>query len=470
MNGPIKRILVANRGEIAKRVIRTCRLLGIETVLAASECDLSSWPAMMADATICIGLNPAAQSYLDIPRLISVALATQCDAVHPGYGFLAENVAFARACADNGLIFIGPSPSVIHAFGNKVESRAIAVAAAVPVLPGSGLLDSPQELRETADRIGYPVLIKAAAGGGGKGMHIASSPETLDDEVVLARREAGAAFNDSSVYLERYVKNGRHIEVQVVGDAHGTYLHLGDRDCTVQRRHQKLLEEAPAPDLLTSTREELHAAALRLCKHAAIDNVATIEFLYDKDSGEYFFLEVNARIQVEHGVTELITGLDIVELQLQAAGNGLTLRQDDIRIAGHAVEARINAEDPTRDFRPSPGRLTTWRPPAGDGMRVDSHCYPGYLVPPFYDSLIAKVMARGADRAAALSKLSSALRRMEVVGIQTTAELAATILESQAFARCEHTTSWLEDAFLPTELSAAPGGAMATAGAREVAE
>ncbi|MGH9099849.1 MAG: acetyl-CoA carboxylase biotin carboxylase subunit [Acidimicrobiales bacterium] len=444
----LERIFIANRGEIAKRIIRTCRKLGIETVLAVSECDRASWAAMMADTTICIGPSTPARSYLDIPRLIAAATAAECDALHPGYGFLAERADLARACVSAGLVFIGPSANVLEVFGNKVTSRTVARAAGVPVLPGSEAIRTGDAAGAVAEQIGFPVLIKAVAGGGGKGIRMVATPAVLSEQFAIAQREADATFGNGRVYLERYVGQARHVEVQVVGASNGNYIHLGDRDCTIQRNHQKLLEEAPAPGIPDGVRERLHDVALNLARYAKIDNLATVEFLYDTESDEFYFLEVNPRIQVEHGVTEMITGVDLVEIQLQAAMGEFALAQIDIRYDGHAIEARVNAEDPKNNFRPSPGRLTRWREPTAPHIRVDSHCYVGYDVPPYYDSLLAKVMAHASDRLTAAARLSSALRRMEIDGVETTRALASSIIDSTTFQSCRHTTTWLQDLVL----------------------
>ena len=443
----IRRIFVANRGEIAIRVIRTCRNLGIETVVATSTIDRFSMPAMMADRSICVGGDAPGASYLQAGALIAAALASNCDAVHPGYGFLAESQDFARLCQENGLIFIGPRAELLELFGNKVAARGLAVEAGISVLPGTGLITEIAEARAAAAAMGYPVLAKGVAGGGGKGMHIIEDEAHLARLLALARAEVGSAFHDSGIYLEKFVRNARHVEVQVVGDSHGHVIHLGDRDCSVQRRYQKLVEEAPAPNLPQAIREQLHGAALDLCSAAELDNVATAEFLVDTEERAVYFLEVNPRIQVEHGVTELITGFDIVALQIRAAsGADLGISQDDVQFTGCAVEVRLNAESPMRDFQPSPGRITAWRMPTGGHVRVDTHCYPSYLVPPFYDSLLAKLLTVGVDREAARRSMLSCLERLDVRGVDTTREILQCIIGHPDFIAVSHSTGWLDAA------------------------
>jgi acetyl-CoA carboxylase, biotin carboxylase subunit len=396
----LRRVLIANRGEIAVRVIRTCRRLGIETVLAVSDADAGSLPARLADKVIRIGPAPASASYLNVDAVVRAATGAGADAVHPGYGFLSENARLARACAAAGVVFIGPAPETLEAAGDKLAARGHARAAGLPVLPGGHV--SSGEAAGTATSVGFPVLVKAAGGGGGRGLRVVRDPAELEHAVAVASAEAAAAFGDPRVYLERYVERGRHVEVQLLGDGEHV-IHLGDRDCSVQRRYQKLIEEAPAPGLGDELRERLHAAAVALGGHLHYQGAGTVEFLVDAERGEFYFLEVNARIQVEHPVTEAVTGIDIVAEQLAIAeGRPLRLKQDDIVVSGHAIEVRLNAEDPAHDFRPSPGTVTRAVFPAGT-VRVDTHLQAGASVPPYYDSLLAKVIAHGPDRGHALT-------------------------------------------------------------------
>jgi acetyl-CoA carboxylase biotin carboxylase subunit len=432
---PIRRVLVANRGEIALRVIRSCRQLGIETVLAASEADRESLPARHADRTVCIGPGRPGDSYLKIDTLVQAALATGCDAVHPGYGFLSERAPFAKRCEEAGLVFIGPTAAQIEAVGDKLRARAAAEAAGVPVVPG-GAVHSSDEAATLAARLGTPLLVKAVGGGGGRGMkrvdHAADLPIALD----MAAAEAGAAFGDARVYLERYVTHGRHVEVQVLGDGDGNVIHLGERDCSVQRRYQKLIEESPAPALPASLRTALHEAALRFAARLHYRGAGTVEFLMDVDRGEFYFLEMNARIQVEHPVTERVTGLDLVAAQLSiAAGEGLPLAQHAVRFDGHAIECRINAEDPANDFMPSPGRVRHASWPQGEGIRVDTHIETGSMVPPFYDSLLGKVIAHGATREQARMRLAAALDATRIEGVHTNIAFQAALLADADFIR-----------------------------------
>jgi acetyl-CoA carboxylase biotin carboxylase subunit len=425
-----RRVLVANRGEIAVRVIRTCRKLGIETVLTVSDADVGSPPARLADKVIRIGTAPASDSYLNVDAVVGAALAAGVDAVHPGYGFLSENARLARACAAAGIVFIGPAPATLEATGDKLAAREHALAAGLPVLPGGR-----GGAAEVAGRIGFPVLVKAAGGGGGRGLRVVREPGELGDAVSVASAEAGAAFGDARVYLERYVERGRHVEVQILGDGERV-IHLGDRDCSVQRRYQKLLEEAPAPGLDAGLRDQLRAAAVTLGAHLGYRGAGTVEFLVDAERGEFYFLEVNARIQVEHPVTEAITGLDIVAEQMAIAEGGpMRLRQEDVTFAGHAIECRINAEDPARDFRPSPGTVSRAVFPVGPGgrVRVDTHVQAGVAVPPYYDSLLAKVIGYGADRAEALGTLRDALDRCAVEGVATNLEMQRAVIDSPGF-------------------------------------
>jgi acetyl-CoA carboxylase biotin carboxylase subunit len=447
-----RRVLVANRGEIAVRVIRTCRRLGIETVLTVSDADMGSLPARLADKVIRIGPAPAADSYLNVDAVIRAALAAGVDAVHPGYGFLSENARLGRACAAAGVVFIGPAPETLEAAGDKLAAREHAVAAGLPVLPGGRI--SPGGHGALAGRIGFPVLVKAAGGGGGRGLRVVREAGELADAVSVASAEAGAAFGDPRVYLERYIERGRHVEVQILGDGERV-IHLGDRDCSVQRRYQKLIEEAPAPGLDPGLRDRLRAAAVALGAHLGYRGAGTVEFLVDADRGEFYFLEVNARIQVEHPVTEAITGLDIVAEQIAIAeGRPLCLTQEDVRFAGHAIECRINAEDPARDFRPSPGTVSRAVFPVGlsGRVRVDTHVQAGAAVPAYYDSLLAKVVGHGTDRAAALGTLRDALERCVVEGVVTNLEMQRAVIGSPGFAE-----GGVDTGYLARRLTERPG-------------
>jgi acetyl-CoA carboxylase biotin carboxylase subunit len=437
----IRRLMIANRGEIAVRIIRTCRELGIETVLAASEADIDSVPARLADRTLRIGAAAPARSYLNIDALVTAAIEARVDAVHPGYGFLAENAAFAERCRSAGITFVGPDIDQLRAAGDKLEARRHAVAAGLPVVPG-GSVTTLTEAQSLASDIGVPLLVKAVAGGGGRGMKlvakIADLPATLD----LAMSEAKAAFGDPRVYLERFVASGRHVEVQLLGDGEHI-IHLGDRDCSVQRRYQKLIEEAPAPGLPEKLRAAMHAAAVAFGRHLRYRGLGTVEFLVDTVRSDFYFLEMNARIQVEHPVTEAITGLDLVAEQIAVAEDRpLRLKQVDVRWRGHALECRVNAEDAHRDFRPSPGTVRTAIFPAGVGVRVDTHIESGARVPPFYDSLLAKIITCGADRADSLQKMATALRNCHIDGVETNVAMHSAVIAEPAFMRGGVDTSW----------------------------
>ena len=438
-----RKVLVANRGEIAARVIRTCARLGIESVLAASDADLDALPARLADRVVRLGPAPAAESYLDPEAVVRAAEAVAADAVHPGYGFLSENPALARACATAGIVFVGPAPETLEAVGDKLSARSHALAAGLPVVPGGEATDL-AGARALATEVGYPLLIKAVGGGGGRGMKLVRSADELAHTLDLAVSEAAAAFGDPRVYLERFVAFGRHVEVQVLGD--GTRaVALGDRDCSVQRRYQKLFEEAPAPQLPDRIRAEMAAAALALATHLRYRGLGTVELLYDRERDTFHFLEMNARIQVEHPVTEMVTGVDLVAEQLAVAeGLPLRLRQDDIAISGHAVECRINAEDWEHDFRPSPGRIARVVLPAGDGIRVDTHVQGGSVVPPFYDSLLAKLIVHGVDRADALARTRVALDLLRIEGVPTTVPVHQALLADPEFASGGVDTAFFE--------------------------
>jgi acetyl-CoA carboxylase biotin carboxylase subunit len=443
----IRRIFIANRGEIAVRIIRSCKALGIETVLGVSEADRTSLGALMADRALCLGPAQPAASYLQIPTVVQAALGSSCDAIHPGYGFLAERAELAQLCQDEGVIFIGPTAAQIEAVGDKLRARAEAIAAEVPVVPG-GPVETVEAARKLAAEIGAPLLVKAVGGGGGRGMKLVEDLADLPATMDMASAEAGAAFGDPRVYLERYVAQGRHIEVQVLGDGEGKVIHLGERDCSVQRRYQKLVEETPAPNLPAATREKLLAAAVRFAERLDYRGAGTIEFLYDVARDEFYFLEMNARIQVEHPVTEEVSGVDLIAEQIAIAGSeGLRFTQDEVVLAGAAVECRINAEDPERDFAPSPGTVgdITW--PHGEGIRVDTHIAAGASIPPFYDSMIAKIIAHGPDRATAIERLEVALAQTRIEGIATNLSFQQRILADAEFA-----AGGVDTGFLPRML------------------
>lgn len=447
---PLRRLFVANRGEIAVRILRSARKLGIETVIGVSATDRETLGAELADRTVELGPAPSAKSYLDPRLVVHAAVATGCDALHPGYGFLSEKSELARLCEQERVIFVGPRPDTIAALGDKLAARALAIEAGVTTVPGTDCIGSVAAALAAAAKLGYPVVMKASAGGGGRGMFRAQSAEDLEQSFERASREAQAAFGDSRLYMERFVQRARHVEVQIVGDGEGNVVHFGERDCSVQRRYQKLVEEAPAVAVPSAVRERLHAAAVRLTSRARYRNAGTVEFLYDVDREDFYFIEVNSRIQVEHPVTEEITGVDLIACQLKvAAGEGIGLRQEGVAIRGHAIEIRINAEDPRANFAPSPGRITAWRPPGGCGVRLDSHASQGYLVPPFYDSMIGKLIVRGATRAEAIAGLRAAIHDFVLEGPKTTLPLAAFIADHPDFRDNRITTRWLEDVGLP---------------------
>ncbi|HUF93224.1 MAG TPA: acetyl-CoA carboxylase biotin carboxylase subunit [Candidatus Limnocylindria bacterium] len=428
------KILIANRGEIALRIIRTCREMGVRTVIAHSTADAHSLPVRLADESICVGPSDSRSSYLNIPSIISAAVVTDSEAVHPGYGFLAENPAFADICRACGLTFIGPSPEAIRLMGDKAQARVIARQAGVPVVPGSELpLKSEAEAIEAADEAGYPVIFKAAAGGGGRGMRIVRERASAAQAFAACQTEAAAAFGSSEIYCEKFIEEARHVEVQVLGDRNGMRVHLGERDCSVQRRHQKLIEESPAPSLPAETRAGLHRAGLAAAAAVNYVSAGTVEFLVDSRDGRFYFIEMNTRIQVEHPVTEMITGIDLIREQIRiAAGEPLGYRQDAITFDGHAIECRVNAEDP-ETFTPSAGRVTTWTPPGGFRVRVDSHLMAPYSVPPFYDSLLAKIVVHGRDRAEAVHRMRRALYETTVEGVKTTIPFHLRVLSDPAF-------------------------------------
>jgi len=450
----IRRLLVANSGEIAVRIIRACRDEGIEAIAAVSEADQDSLAARLATDVVHIGPASPAQSYLRVEQIVAGALLTSCDAVHPGYGFLSERADLAEACVAHGLIFVGPSADTIRRGGDKVEARRVARAAGVPTGAGSDAVNGAGAARAVADAVGYPILLKAAAGGGGRGMVRVDSARELAAMFGTAAREARAAFGDGRMYVERYVENARHVEVQLLGDHHGGIVHLGDRDCSTQRRFQKVVEEAPATVLSSDLGQRLADAAVALGRHLDYRGAGTVEFLVDLDRSEFSFLEINTRVQVEHPVTEMVTGVDIVREQLRiAAGEPLSLIQDDVVTRGHAIECRINAESVAAGFLPSPGTITKWDPPEGDHVRVDSHAFVGYEIPPYYDSLIAKLIVSGADRAEAIEASLKALDDFEIEGVETTRELQLAVLSHDDFRNDAINTQWLETTLLPSVTS-----------------
>ena len=439
-----EKILIANRGEIALRIQRACRELGIRTVVVHSEADTEAKYVKLADESVCIGPAPAVQSYLNIPAIISAAEVTDAEAIHPGYGFLSENADFAEKVERSGFVFIGPRPENIRLMGDKVTAKQAMLKAGVPCVPGSegALPEDPKETIRIARKVGYPVIIKAAGGGGGRGMRVVHTEAALLNAVSMTRGEAQAAFSNPTVYLEKFLENPRHIEIQVLADSHKSAVYLGERDCSLQRRHQKVIEEAPAPDLAARVRDKVGERCVEACRKIAYRGAGTFEFLYE--DGEFYFIEMNTRVQVEHPVTEMITGIDIVQQQIRiAAGEKLPFRQKDIQIRGHAIECRINAEDPYR-FTPSPGRITSYHAPGGPGIRVDSHVYQGYTVPSNYDSMIGKVIAYGATREQAIRRMRVALSEMVVEGIQTNIPLHRELLHDIRFLRGGVSIHYLE--------------------------
>ena len=446
----LRRVLVANRGEIALRIVRAAKGLGLETVLAASTADRESLAAREADRVVTLGPAPARSSYLDPRLVVHAAKATGCDALHPGYGFLSERAALARRCEDEGVTFVGPTSQSIEAVGDKLAARRLAKAAGVAMTPGSAKLASADEAVAFAAEIGFPVVTKASAGGGGRGMVVARDAKSLAEGFERASVEAKEAFGDGTLYLERFVERARHVEVQVMGLGDGRVLHFGERDCSMQRRYQKMIEEAPAAAMPTATRARLHKAADDLLSSIKYRNAGTVEFLYDVDRDDFYFMEVNARIQVEHPVSEMIAGVDLVRLQLEVAGGAPPrFEQRDIVCHGYAIEARILAEDPRRGFLPSPGRITRWRPPRGEGVRVDSAIEEGSTVSPYYDSMIAKLIVHGPDRPRAVARLRDALEVFEVEGVATNIELLRAVTAHPDFLANKLDTRWLETVFLP---------------------
>jgi acetyl-CoA carboxylase biotin carboxylase subunit len=446
----MKRVLVANRGEIALRAVRAARKVGLETVAACSEADRNSPHVWAADRSVCIGPAPASLSYLNGSALIEAARGTGCDAIYPGYGFLSEKSAFAAACREEGLTFIGPSPEAIGTMGDKVEARRTAEHNGVPVVPGSeqGFTDA-QAAVPVADKIGYPLLLKASGGGGGRGMRVAAGPHEFAALFAQASAEAASAFGNPEIYLERFFSRVRHIEIQVFGDSHGNAIHLWERDCSIQRRHQKLVEEAPSPVLDASVRKQMAEAATALIRNIKYEGAGTIEFIFDMDSGRWFFIEMNTRIQVEHPVTEEIFGVDLVAEQMRvAAGEPLSFKQPAAPNGRSAIEFRINAEDPNNNFRPSPGTVSEWSPPTGQDIRLDSHVYKSYVVPPYYDSLLGKLIISGNARKDMLAAASSALSRFKVAGVATTIPFHARLIGYDAFIKATAHTRWVEQEML----------------------
>lgn len=441
-----KRILVANRGEIAVRVIRAAREMGIETVAVYSEADRHALHVHLSDYAVCVGPGPAKDSYLNAVNIVTAAMLTGAEAVHPGFGFLSENASFARLCYDCGLTFIGPLPEHIEKMGDKASARSTAAAAGVPVVPGSaGLLKDIGQARREVGRIGYPVLIKATAGGGGRGMRVAHREVELEQAFETAKMEAKAAFKEEGVYLEKLILNPRHIEVQILADRHGNAVYLGERDCSLQRRNQKVLEEAPSYVLSEAQRKKIGEAAARVAQSVQYHNAGTVEFLLDED-GNFYFIEMNTRIQVEHPVTEMVTGVDMVQAQIRAAaGEPLPFKQKQLTVTGHAIECRINAEDPEQGFRPSPGVIQSYLFPGGPGVRVDSAVYPGYSIPPYYDSMIAKLIVHGKNRREAISKMQAALDEMWIEGVVTNIPFQRAILKSRGFIEGKVNTRFIEE-------------------------
>ena len=440
----LKKVLIANRGEIALRVLRACREMGIATVAVHSEADKDSLHVKLADESVCIGPAPSPQSYLNIPALIAAAEVTGADAIHPGYGFLAENDRFADQVEESGFVFIGPRAETIRLMGDKVSAKHAMIAAGVPCVPGSegALPDDDKEILKIADQVGFPVIIKASGGGGGRGMRVVEKKEDLLKSVEMTKTEAGAAFGNPMVYMERYLQKPRHVEIQVLADEHGNAIYLGERDCSMQRRHQKIIEEAPAPGITDKQRKHIGEACAAACRKIGYRGAGTFEFLFEND--EFYFIEMNTRVQVEHPVTELITGIDIVQEQIRvAAGQKLRYTQKQVQLKGHSMECRINAEDPFT-FVPSPGRIDGYHPPGGPGIRVDSHIYHGYTVPPYYDSMIAKLIAYGDTREQAMARLRVALSEMAIGGIKTNIPLHQELLVDSAFIQGGTSIHYLE--------------------------
>ena len=446
----VEKVLIANRGEIALRIVRSCRELGIATVAVFSTVDKKALHVQLADEAVCVGDSLSNKSYLNIPNILAAATSRGVDAIHPGYGFLAENDKFAEMCNDHGIVFIGPSPKAIRSMGDKSTAKETMEAVGVPTVPGSkGLLSNVDEAYKLADDIGYPVIIKATAGGGGRGMRLVENSDNLEKMFKAAQGEAEAAFGNDGLYMEKFIKKPRHVEIQILADRSGNVVHLGERDCSVQRRHQKLLEESPSPAINPELRKKMGNAAIAAAKSIGYEGAGTVEFLVDDDDN-FYFMEMNTRIQVEHPVTEMVTGVDLIAEQIKiASGKNLEFNQDDIHLNGHAIECRINAEDPSHNFRPSPGKITGWLPPGGPGVRVDSHVYTGYEIPPFYDSLIGKLIVWGKDRNTAIKRMNRALNECAVTGIPTTINFHLTLLNKSKFKQGKIHTKYVEEELLP---------------------
>ncbi len=446
----VEKVLIANRGEIALRIVRSCRELGIATVAVFSTVDKKALHVQLADEAVCVGDSLSNKSYLNIPNILAAATSRGVDAIHPGYGFLAENDKFAEMCNDHGIVFIGPSPKAIRSMGDKSTAKETMEQVGVPTVPGSkGLLSNVDEAYKLADNIGYPVIIKATAGGGGRGMRLVENADNLEKMFKAAQGEAEAAFGNDGLYMEKFIKKPRHVEIQILADRSGNVIHLGERDCSVQRRHQKLLEESPSPAINTDLRKKMGNAAISAAKSIGYEGAGTVEFLVD-DNDNFYFMEMNTRIQVEHPVTEMVTGVDLIAEQIKiASGSKLEFNQDDIHLNGHAIECRINAEDPSHNFRPSPGKITGWLPPGGPGVRVDSHVYTGYEIPPFYDSLIGKLIVWGKDRNTAIKRMNRALNECAVTGIPTTINFHLALLNKTEFKEGKIHTKYVEEELLP---------------------
>ena len=444
----LKKVLIANRGEIAVRIIRACREMGIRTVAIYSEADKDALHVRLADQAICIGPAPSSKSYLNIKAILEAACLTGADSIHPGFGFLSENANFAKICEEMGIKFIGPNYKLIELLGNKSKAKETMKKAGVPVVPGSeGLINSKKEAVEIAEKIKYPVILKASAGGGGKGIRIAHNKEELEKAYSLVKQEAKISFNDDSIYIEKFVENPRHVEIQVLADEHGNGIHLGERDCSVQRRNQKIIEETPASIIDDETRKKMGEVAVKAVKEIGYTNAGTIEFLVDKNK-DFYFMEMNTRVQVEHPVTEMVTGIDIIKEQIKiASGEKLAIRQKDVKVNGHSMEARINAENPDKNFMPCPGTIIGLHIPGGNGIRVDTAIYSGYTIPPTYDSMIAKVIVHGKTREESIAKLKSAVAELVVDGITTNADFILKILDNQNFKTNNYDTSFIEKEF-----------------------
>lgn len=440
-----KKVLIANRGEVAVRIIRTCREIGIPTVAVYSEADADSLHVMLATEAYCIGPSESTKSYLNIPSIISAALISGADAIHPGYGFLSENADFAQICAEHNITFIGPTPDSMKLMGDKATARKTMAAKKLPIIPGTGIISDLNEAKKAAKKIGYPVIIKATAGGGGKGMRVTYKEADLENNIILCQQEAEKFFGNPDVYMEKYLVNPRHIEVQIIADKQGNVVHLGERDCSIQRRHQKLVEETPSPAVNPEVRKRLGKAAVRAAKSAKYEGVGTVEFLLDKNK-DFYFMEMNTRLQVEHGITEMISNIDIVREQINiAAGNPISFKQEDVKLSGHAIECRINVEDPENNFIPCPGEINGYIAPGGFGVRIDSHIYSGYKVPPYYDSLISKVMCWAPTREEARRRMYRALKEYAITGVKTTLPFYQELIEDKTFISGKFDTGFMDN-------------------------